>query len=258
MSDEVVLAERAGSIQIITLNRPQVRNAIDMPLRLALADALEAAQADDEVRGIVLTGAGKGFCSGGDISTMTTMPESEALPRTQAAQRIPELMWTGSKAVVAAVEGAAFGAGLSLALACDRVVAASDARFGTAFASVGLAGDMGIFATLAHRVGRARSRQLMLMPEVLSAEQAFRDGLVDRLTEPGAALHEAIADAERIATLPPLALAAMKRLWRSAGVPPLQMLDLELAEQVALFGTEDFGEGAEAYRSKRRPEFRGR
>ncbi|WP_026926160.1 enoyl-CoA hydratase/isomerase family protein [Granulicoccus phenolivorans] len=258
MADEVVLYEDRNGIRVVTLNRPRVRNAIDLPLRLALAEVLAAAMAEDAVRGIVLTGAGGTFCSGGDISTMTRMSESESRPRTEAAQRIPRIIWTGTKPVIAAVEGAAFGAGLSLALAGDRVVAAADARFGTAFAAVGLAGDMGIFATLAHRVGVARARQLMLLPEVLPAPDAHQLGLVDRLVEPGTTLEAACADAERIAQLPPLAVAAMKRLWSHAGATPLEMLDLELEEQVALFGTEDFGEGAEAYRNKRPPVFRGR
>ncbi|MET9486504.1 enoyl-CoA hydratase-related protein [Nocardia sp. NPDC006630] len=253
-----VLTEDIGAVRIITLNRPHRRNAIDIPLRLALADRLETAMADTTVRAIVLTGAGSGFCAGGDISTMRRMDESEARPRAQAAQRVVRAIWQGGTPVIAAVEGSAFGAGVSLALACDRVVAAEDAVFSTAFTGVGLAGDMGIFASLPARVGPAKARQLMLLPTRLSGTEAAMLGLADVVVPSGTALECAVADAERIAAAPPLAIAALKSLLARWPGDPLAVLEREVDAQVRLFDTEDFAEGVSAFHEKRTPAFRGK
>ena len=115
-----VLTEKIGAVAVITLNRPDKLNAIDIPLRLALADAVDAADRDSSVRAIVLTGAGSSFCSGGDIASMERMEVDDALERAQLAQRVIRAIWSTDKPVVAAVEGAAFGAGTALAAACDR------------------------------------------------------------------------------------------------------------------------------------------
>jgi enoyl-CoA hydratase/carnithine racemase len=120
-----------GGVRTVTLNRPEKRNAIDLELRVALADAIEAADADPDVRVIVLTGAGPAFCSGGDITTMKRLAPGPALERAQLAQRVIRAIWSTPQPVLAAVEGSAFGAGTALAAACDRIVAARDARFAT-------------------------------------------------------------------------------------------------------------------------------
>jgi enoyl-CoA hydratase/carnithine racemase len=252
-----VLTEDDEAVRIVTLNRPGRRNAIDLELRVVLAEALEAAMADHAVRAIVLTGAGGTFCSGGDISTMRRQPPEETRPRAQAAQRVIRAVWNGPKPVVAAVEGYAFGAGTALAIACDRVVTASDAVFSTAFTGVGLAGDMGIFASLPARVGPAVGRQLMLLPRRLSADDALRLGLADAVAEPGKALERALADARRIAEGPPLALAGIKAMYAAWPTAPEDVLEREVELQASLFDTADFAEGVAAFHERRPAVFRG-
>lgn len=251
----VVRSSQEGPVRVIVLDRPERRNAIDLPLRKQLAEALEDAAADQSVRAIILTGAGEVFCAGGDISTMRRMPESESRPRTEAAQRVIRAIWATPKPVVAAVEGAAFGAGASLALACDRIVAGDSTRISTAFTGVGLAGDMGIFASLPARVGPARARQMMLMPRAVAAAEALDLGLLDRVVPAGDALTEALADAQTLARGPLRAYGVIKEMLADPLPMTPDVLDRELANQVVLFDSDDFAEGVAAFAEKRPARF---
>jgi enoyl-CoA hydratase/carnithine racemase len=256
MSADCVLVEDRGAVRVVTLNRPEKRNAIDIPVRLELAKVLEAADADSSIRAIVLTGAGPAFCSGGDIASMKPMALEPALKRVQLAQKVIRAIWNTPKPVVAAVEGSAYGAGVALAAACDRIVAARNASFATTFTNVGLAGDMGIFASLPTRVGIARARQMLMMPTPIDAPAALEMGLADALAEPGTALEVAMTDAARLAAGPTQAYGAIKSLLSVAtSLSPLEILDREAENQARLFGSDDFAEGVEAFRAKRRPEF---
>ncbi|SNR82933.1 Enoyl-CoA hydratase/carnithine racemase [Haloechinothrix alba] len=255
--DSVVTSDH-GTVRLVTLNRPDKRNAIDLELRVALAESLEAAQAEPAVRCVVLSGAGGCFCAGGDISTMRRQQPEATRPRAEAAQRVIRAIWNGPKPVIAAVEGFAFGAGAALALACDRVVAAEDVTFNTTFTAVGLAGDMGIFASLPARVGLARARQLMLFPDRLSGTDAHSMGLVDELVPPGACTKRAIDAAGSIAGGPPLALAGIKSMLAGWPRDPNAVLEDEVELQTTLFASADFEEGVTAFHEKRAPVFRGR
>jgi enoyl-CoA hydratase/carnithine racemase len=251
--DSVLVADD-GPVRVVTLNRPLLRNAIDLELREVLAEALEAAMTDTGVRAVVLTGAGGTFCAGGDITTMRAMPPEEARPRVAAVQRVVRAIWHGPKPVVAAVEGHAVGAGAALAIACDLVVAAVDVTVSTAFTRVGLAGDMGIFASLPDRVGRAAARGLLLAPRAFTGTEAHAAGLVDELTPPSAALAGAMAAASALADGPPLAFAEIKAML-VAGRDEVLAREVEAA--VRLMGTEDFAEGVAAFQERRSPRFLG-
>ena len=251
----VVLVDDDGPIRTLTLNRPAQRNAVDLELRVVLAEAVEAAGSDPAVRAIVITGAAGTFCSGGDISTMAPTPGQSPRDRAEAMQRIVRAIWATPTPVLAAVEGFAYGAGAAIALACDRVVAASDARFSTAFTGIGLAGDTGIFVSLPARVGPARAKQMLLLPEPVGAEDGLTVGLVDRVVAPGEALPAALADAARLAVGPARALGVVKQMLTGGPKDPLEVLDLEVAHHVDLWETADFAEGVAAFRAKRPPHF---
>jgi enoyl-CoA hydratase/carnithine racemase len=246
-----VLLEDRGAIRVLTLNRPERKNAIDLEMRVALAEALEAAGADEGVRVVVITGAGGAFCSGGDISTMAALTRPQARERAEAAQRVVRAIWSIPQPVLAAVEGPAYGAGTALAAACDRVVSASNATYSTTFTAVGLAGDMGINASLPLRVGTARARQMLMLPSPVRGEEALAIGLVDCLVEPGAALERAMQDAERLAAGPAQALGVIKRMLTGIPRDPFALLDIEAENQADLWVSADFAEGVSAFREKR-------
>lgn len=253
--DDVLLTEaRDGAVALLTLDHPARRNALSMPMRAAMLAAFQRIEADAEVRAVVLTGAGGVFSSGGDISGMGRRSIAEGRERFRLTHDLVRLVAGLSKPVVAAVEGWAAGAGLSLALLCDTVVAAEDARFAASFNKVGLIGDFGLLHTLPRRIGEGRARQMLLYGDPMDAASAERIGLVDHLVPKGGALAVATERARVLARAAPLPIALTRR-WYAEGLDDALARERDL--QTMLFGSDDHAEGAAAFLEKRAPVFRG-
>lgn len=247
--------DRDGGITILTLDNPARRNALGMPMRLALIDAFERAEADPAIRAVVLTGAGGAFCSGGDITGMVVDSLAAGRERFRVSHKLVRLMIKSAKPIVAAVEGPCVGAGLSLALCCDTIVAAENARFGAPFKNVGLIADFGLVHTLPARVGEGRARQILLYGELFGCDEAERIGLVDHRVAAGASLEAALARARTFLAGAPLPVAYTKA-YLARGLEAA--LEWELEAQAVLLQTADHAEGRTAFLEKRKPAFAGR
>ncbi len=261
MDDEAdaptVRAETSDGVLVLTMSYTRRRNALAVPIKQGLIRELEAAGTDASIRAVVLTGAGGHFSAGGDISGMRGGGGMAGRARLAEMQRVVELIVHGPKPVIAAVEGHAAGAGLSLAAACDVVVASRAAIFTCAFNRVGLAPDMGAAWTLPRRMGLGAAKLLMLTGRGMDADWALRHGLVETLCEPGAALAEARTLAAEIATRAPLSNAMTKSLLARASGTLEELLRAEADAQGLLYGTADHAEGKAAFGEKRSARFSG-
>jgi len=241
----------------VTLNRPQVLNALDARMADDLARVVEEARTRDDVRVVVITGAGAAFSTGADISGADAHEHFDvtALDR---ANRIVRAIVGLDKPVVAAVNGVAAGVGCSAALAADIVVAAESAGFLLAFARIGLMPDGGATATVAAAIGRARAMRMALLAEPLSATEAYDAGLVTHVA-PDAEFPELVEKiVRRLAAGPPLAFAATKKAINTTTLHQLEgALERERTGQTVLLRTADAAEGMRAFAQKRRPEFSG-
>ena len=246
--------ERNGATAILTLDYPERRNALAMPMRQRLVDALEAIEADRDLRAIVITGAGGTFSAGGDISGMNVTDLAAGRERFRLTHRLVRLLVKGSKPVIAAVEGWCVGAGLSIAMCCDTVVAADDARFAAGFGKIGLVADLGLLHTLPARIGQGRARQVFLYGEQIDAARAEAIGMIDRVVAPGTALQVALARAALFHAAAPLPI-AMTKQYLAAGLDAA--LEWERDTQSMLFLTADHAEGRAAFLGKRSPIFGG-
>jgi 2-(1,2-epoxy-1,2-dihydrophenyl)acetyl-CoA isomerase len=248
--------ERHEDVALIWLNNPEKRNALSLNVREPLHDLLASAMADATIRAIVIAGKGSCFCSGGDIAGMTDMHAAKSRERLQRVHRIIKLIHNGQKPVIAAVEGWAIGAGLSIASACDIVVAASDARFSLPFNKVGLIPDLGALYTLPARIGIGRTRWLAMTGRTIDAATAERWGLVEQIAPSGEAVSEALALARHIAKGAPLGHAVTKQILARHSSSLEDLLTIEVEAQALLFTTKDFAEGSQAFLEKREPKFR--
>lgn len=263
-----LLAAFEDGILTLTMNRPEARNAMSGAMTAALADQLARAELDHNVKCIVLTGAGKGFCAGGDVKGMAAGGDGTvgdntidgAIHRQRVNQRATAgKLFKMPKPTIASLPGAAAGAGLSLALACDLRIMASNAILTTAFARVGFSGDYGGTYFLTQLVGSAKARELYYLSERVSAEEALRLGLINWVCEPDQLVEKTRGIAARLAGGPTVAYRYMKEnLNRAINGEVDDCLDLEATHHIHTGQTADHREAAKAFVEKREPVFQGR
>ena len=263
MTDEVLLVEKTEDVAVLTLNRPEKLNALSGDLRDAMLDAIADVKADDAVRAVIFTGAGRGFCSGADL---TAGGGAEATP--SQSDHLDDLGWVGrqalalyglNKPVIGAVNGVAAGAGMSIALACDVRVGSEKTRFKTVFIERNLSPDSGMSFFLPRIVGYSRATDLIYTSRAVDAEEAHRIGLLDRLVDHDDLMESALELAAQMTAWPPLAMRMSKRVLQHN-----MECDLEAALRFELtslsFGNRavnDRRESMAAFREKRKPNYTG-
>jgi 2-(1,2-epoxy-1,2-dihydrophenyl)acetyl-CoA isomerase len=259
----VVLEKREAGVATLVMNRPDRLNAINKELATALNEALDRLSGDDEVRVVVVTGAGRAFCAGGDLGAIgkghREKKTAELQPILRSGMQIVLKMRTMPKPVIAAIHGPAAGAGMNIALAADIRIASDEASFGQNFAKVGLFPDYGGTYFLPELVGPSIAAEMFYTGDMIDGATALRLGLVNRLV-PFAKLEvETNALAQKIAQGPPLAIRAVKRMLLASSRQKLERaLELEVEEQMRCFQSEDCGEGIQAFLEKRKPKFQGK
>jgi 2-(1,2-epoxy-1,2-dihydrophenyl)acetyl-CoA isomerase len=261
--DQEFIESIADGVATLTLNRPERLNALSTAILEGLLEALPRLAKDPGVGAIVLTGAGRAFCAGGDVKRMaedtTHHNFDDAVQRLRARMEAARLLHEIEKPVIAMVNGVAAGAGLSLALACDLRIAAQSARFVTAFANVGFSGDFGGSYFLSKLVGTGKARELYYTSASLNAAEALALGIVNQVVPDDELASTTRILAIRLARGPRVALSLMKRNFNAAESGTLsELLDLEARRQIETGQTEDHLEAARAFVEKRTPVFRGR
>jgi len=258
-----VLYEARGAVALVTLNRPQALNSFTRQMHHDLWAALDKAEADSKIRALVITGAGRGFCAGADLSEFDFAPGPDLVKRADPGPVIDQAFNPTARRLqnlrmptIAAVNGVAAGAGASLAMCCDIAIASPTASFIQAFSKIGLIPDAGGSWLLVERLGMARAMALAMTGDKLSADKAKEWGLIWDVAEDSVAA--ALAFAERLAVMPTKALVATRQLLRDAGTRSFtQHLDTERDTQSAMGRTHDYIEGVNAFLQKRAPEFKG-
>ena len=263
-----LLASKDEGVLTLTMNRPEARNALSRAMLAALTDQLAAAEVDAEVKCVVLTGAGRGFCAGGDVKGMAASGDgttgNSTIDVAIARQRLSQRATAGRlfkmpKPTIAALSGAAAGAGFSLALACDMRIMAASAIMTTAFARVGFSGDYGGTYFLTQLLGSAKARELYYLSERVSADEALRLGLTNWVCAPEELAAKTREIALRLARGPSVAYRYMKEnLNRAMAGEVDDCLDLEATHHIHCGQTEDHREATKAFVAKREPVFIGR
>lgn len=263
LASVMILESRNDGIATVVMNRPDRLNALDNDLSTALKDAFERLSKDESVRVVILTGAGRAFCAGGDLSVIGRARQSgnaaELEPLLRSGMQTILTMRTMPQPVITAVNGAAAGAGMNIALAADMCLAAQEATFGQNFVKVGLFPDFGGTYFLPRIVGPARAVEFFYTGDMIDAQAALQLGIVNRVVPADQLEAEVRSLALKIAQGPPLAIQAVKKaLLGSAREELAKALETEVTEQLRCFRSEDCSEGIRAFFEKRPPNFSGK
>jgi 2-(1,2-epoxy-1,2-dihydrophenyl)acetyl-CoA isomerase len=263
MSEQVILTGVRDRVATLTLHRPEKLNAVNLQLLVEAAEILKNWSRDPAIGAIVITGSGRAFCAGGDVSMMAREDDASTLEQKidglREMQEISWLLYSSPKVTIASVNGFAMGAGLGIALACDLRIASSAAKFGTAYAKVGYGGDFGTTWLLTHYAGAPKAKELFFLAEPIDAAEAHRIGLVNRVVDPEALAAETAAVASRIAAGPLTSYRYMKQNVNLAATVDFRtLLDREPETHLRCGETDDHREGVRAFLEKRAPKFRGR
>jgi 2-(1,2-epoxy-1,2-dihydrophenyl)acetyl-CoA isomerase len=256
MSDQSLLFEIDNDVATLTLNRPESTNAMNMPMRAALRDAIYSIRQNRSVRAVILRGAGTAFCSGGDVRGMTVQSAEEGRNRIDDLHSWISQLVDLDRPTIAAVDGVAYGAGFSLALAADFVIASSRARFCMPFMKLGLIPDCAAFYTLPRAVGLTRAKELIFTAREVSADEARGMGAVLEVVEPETLHTRAAGIARALADASPVAFGLSKRALNiSLGSDLRTMLELESVTQAVAFTTDFHREAVQRFRDKATPLF---
>lgn len=264
MPEEPILTHVENRVATLTFNRPDKLNALSRDLLNQSIDCLKRWSRDPEIGAIVLTGAGRAFCAGGDVSMMAKQDEAppsleQQIDGLREAQELSWLLYNIPKVTIAAVNGHAMGAGLGVCLACDLRIASESAKFGTAYAKVGFGGDFGTTWLLARSVGAAKAKELFFLSDILDAAEAHRLGLVNRVVAADQLAAQVGEIATRIAHGPQVSYRYMKANVNLAMTTDFRtLLDREAETHLRCGQTQDHKEGVRAFLEKRRPNFTGR
>jgi enoyl-CoA hydratase len=256
---ETILIEKTDGVAVLTLNRPERLNAVNGVMHSELSTLFQDVQADGDVRAAVLTGAGRAFCAGGDFGGGPRVPPKTGLTSLQEARRIVDNLLDCEKPVICALNGAAAGLGATVALCCDVVIAARNARIGDPHVKMGITAGDGGAVMWPLLVGVNRAKYMLMTGDLVTAEEAFAMGLVNRVVDEGEALPNAVALARRLAAGPSYAIQTSKVSVNTIikAVSNL-VLPLSLALEEVSFTKDDHREAVAAFQEKREPKFTGR
>ena len=262
MSNDMVLQKLEGGLLTITMNRPERKNALNPDMVRGLVEAARRAADDPEVRAVLFKGAGGSFCVGGDVKSMAAgrapLPFEVKMANLRRGMEVSRILHQMPKPVVAQLDGAAAGAGLSIALSCDLRIASASCKITTAFAKVGYSGDYGGTYFLTQMLGSAKARELYLLSPILTAQEAYNLGMVTKVV-PDAEVEDAARElAMSLAQGPSIALGFIKRNINNAEHLALEdCFDGEAIHHTRCSDTEDHKEAAKAFVEKRKPTFKG-